>query len=70
MYRIKEAFRIFWSVLFDKYYYFASAAEMTVGGARCCFHSDEAAKINPKFLYLAGKMAKELSEEYGYKPEQ
>lgn len=70
MYRIKEAFRIFWSVLFDKYYYFVSAAEMAVGGARCCYYSDEAEKVNPRFLYLAGEMAHKLAEKFGHKPEQ
>lgn len=65
MYRIKEAFRIFWAVLFHKYYYFASAAEMEVGGSRYCYCSDEAEKVNPKYLYLAGLMALKLAKKNG-----
>lgn len=65
MYRIKEAFRIFWAVLFHKYYYFASAAELEVGGSRYCYCSDEA-EVNLKFLYLAGLMSLKLAKGHGF----
>lgn len=69
LYRIKEAFIIFWAVLTHRYYYFASGRHVKGKPygkdvkAGCNFTSTPAEE-HPIFLELAGEFAMKFKEKY------